>query len=462
MGLGVAMITGDNRRTADAIARSVGIDRVLAEVLPGEKADEIRRLQEGGGRVAFVGDGINDAPALATADLGIAIGSGTDVAIESGDVVLVRSDLLDAVAAIELGRAVMRRIRQNIFWAFFYNGALIPVAAGVIYPFTGIVFRPEWAAAAMALSSVTVVSLSLLLRRWTPRVRETASWHKHYLLLGPVRAREILLAAVARPAPRTIAVGAGALLAGALLVGLALENYLLFHALVEMAAVGVAFALFILVWSSRPYIENAYFLVLGIGLLFVGGLTLLHALAYDGMGVFAGSLPGLASQFWVAAGLLAARHRRRRPPRDGPCDPARVSARGLRGCHGGPAGRDRDRGLSGRERRRPDRPAVPSRGRGRGRGRHRGRHAPPPPAPCRIRRGDAPATPGRARRLPGRRGLPRPDRRRDRAGEPGRPPAPADRLLPLRPGDRRVRGPPAILGPLPRALEPDRRTPRGP
>ncbi len=172
MGLGVAMITGDNRRTADAIARSVGIDRVLAEVLPGEKADEVRRLQEGGGRVAYVGDGINDAPALATADLGIAIGSGTDVAIESGDVVLVRSDLLDAVAAIELGRAVMRRIRQNIFWAFFYNGALIPVAAGVIYPFTGIVFRPEWAAAAMALSSVTVVSLSLLLRRWTPRARD--------------------------------------------------------------------------------------------------------------------------------------------------------------------------------------------------------------------------------------------------------------------------------------------------
>lgn len=172
MGLGVAMITGDNRRTADAIARSVGIERVLAEVLPGEKADEIRRLQEAGERVAFVGDGINDAPALATAELGIAIGSGTDVAIESGDVVLVRSDLLDAVAAIELGRAVMRRIRQNIFWAFFYNGALIPVGAGVIYPFTGIVFRPEWAAAAMAFSSVTVVSLSLLLRRWTPRARD--------------------------------------------------------------------------------------------------------------------------------------------------------------------------------------------------------------------------------------------------------------------------------------------------
>ncbi len=171
MGLSVAMITGDNRRTADAIAARIGIDRVLAEVLPGEKAEEVRRLQANGERVAYVGDGINDAPALATADLGIAIGSGTDVAIESGDVVLIRSDLLDAVAAIELGRKVMDRIRQNIFWAFFYNSALIPVGAGLIYPFTGIVFRPEWAAGAMALSSVTVVSLSLLLRTWTPRVR---------------------------------------------------------------------------------------------------------------------------------------------------------------------------------------------------------------------------------------------------------------------------------------------------
>jgi len=171
MGLSVAMITGDNRRTAEAIAARVGIDRVLAGVLPGEKAEEVRRLQASGERVAFVGDGINDAPALATADLGIAIGSGTDVAIESGDVVLIRSDLLDAVAAIELGRKVMARVRQNIFWAFFYNTALIPVGAGLIYPFTGIVFRPEWAAGAMALSSVTVVSLSLLLRNWTPRVQ---------------------------------------------------------------------------------------------------------------------------------------------------------------------------------------------------------------------------------------------------------------------------------------------------
>jgi Cu+-exporting ATPase len=174
MGFEVAMITGDNRRTAEAIARTIGIDRVLSEVLPGEKADEIRRLQDGGAHVAYVGDGINDAPALATADLGIAIGSGTDVAIESGDIVLIRSDLLDAVAALALSRKVMRRIRENIFWAFFYNSALIPVAAGAIYPFTGIVFRPEWAAAAMALSSVTVVSLSLLLRTWTPAARRAA------------------------------------------------------------------------------------------------------------------------------------------------------------------------------------------------------------------------------------------------------------------------------------------------
>ena len=171
MGLRVAMITGDNRRTAEAIARTIGIDRVLAGVLPGEKAAAVRGFQDGGERVAYVGDGINDAPALATADLGIAIGSGTDVAIESGDVVLIRSEPLDAVAALELGRKVMGRIRQNIFWALFYNSALIPAAAGVLYPFTGVVFRPEWAAAAMAFSSVTVVSLSLLLRAWTPRAR---------------------------------------------------------------------------------------------------------------------------------------------------------------------------------------------------------------------------------------------------------------------------------------------------
>lgn len=168
MGMKVAMITGDNRRTADSIGRSVGIDRVIAEVLPGDKAEEVGRLQQSGEVVAFVGDGINDAPALARADVGIAVGSGTDVAIESGEIVLIRDDLLDAVAAIQLSRKVMSRIRQNIFWAFAYNSALIPLAAGVLYPLTGYTLRPELAALAMALSSVTVISLSLILKRYIP------------------------------------------------------------------------------------------------------------------------------------------------------------------------------------------------------------------------------------------------------------------------------------------------------
>jgi len=172
MGKEVAMITGDNRRTADAIARQAGIDTVIAEVMPQDKAAEVRRLQEKGGVVAFVGDGINDAPALAQADVGIAIGSGTDVAIESGDIVLVRDDLVDAVAAIQLSKKVMGRIRGNIFWAFAYNVALIPVAAGVLYPSFGIMFRPELAALAMAASSVTVVSLSLLLKKYIPDARK--------------------------------------------------------------------------------------------------------------------------------------------------------------------------------------------------------------------------------------------------------------------------------------------------
>ncbi|MCU0632058.1 MAG: heavy metal translocating P-type ATPase [Methanolinea sp.] len=168
MGMKVAMITGDNSLTAGAIGRRLRIEEVIAEVLPGEKAQEVARLQESGNVVAFVGDGINDAPALARADVGIAIGSGTDVAIESGDIVLVRDDLLDAAAAIQLSRKVMSRIRQNIFWAFAYNAALIPLAAGVLYPFTGYMLRPELAALAMALSSVTVVSLSLSLKRYLP------------------------------------------------------------------------------------------------------------------------------------------------------------------------------------------------------------------------------------------------------------------------------------------------------
>jgi len=168
MGLSVTMITGDNERTANAIAREVGIEDVHAGVLPQEKAQEVRALQERGAVVAFVGDGINDAPALAQADVGIAIGSGTDVAIESGDIVLVRDDLVDAVGAIQLSRKVMSRIKQNLFWAFAYNAALIPLAAGVLYPSTGLLFRPELAGLAMALSSVTVVSLSLLLKTYIP------------------------------------------------------------------------------------------------------------------------------------------------------------------------------------------------------------------------------------------------------------------------------------------------------
>ncbi len=174
MGLAVTMITGDNERTAHAIAREVGIEDVHAGVLPQDKAREVRALQERGEVVAFVGDGINDAPALAQADVGIAIGSGTDVAIESGDIVLIRDDLIDAVAAIELSRKVMSRIKQNLFWAFAYNAALIPLAAGVLYPIYGITFRPELAALAMALSSVTVVSLSLLLKTYIPPAKKGA------------------------------------------------------------------------------------------------------------------------------------------------------------------------------------------------------------------------------------------------------------------------------------------------
>ena len=166
------MVTGDNRRTAEAIAGKAGIDKVIAEVLPDRKAAEVRALQEKGQVVAFVGDGINDAPALAQADIGIAIGSGTDIAIESGEIVLVKNDLLDAVAALELSGKVMGRIRGNIFWAFAYNSALIPVGAGVLYPFFGFVFRPELAALAMAASSVTVVTLSLLLKGYIPEAKK--------------------------------------------------------------------------------------------------------------------------------------------------------------------------------------------------------------------------------------------------------------------------------------------------
>ena len=169
MGIDVVMLTGDNKRTAEAIRRQLHIDRVVADVMPQDKESEIRRIQESGKKVAMVGDGINDAPALARADVGIAIGAGTDIAIESADIVLMKSDLLDAVTAVQLSKAVIRNIKENLFWAFFYNSIGIPLAAGVFFSVLGWKLNPMFAAAAMSLSSVCVVSNALRLKLFKPR-----------------------------------------------------------------------------------------------------------------------------------------------------------------------------------------------------------------------------------------------------------------------------------------------------
>ena len=169
MGIEVVMLTGDNERTARAIQKQVGISKVIAEVLPQDKEREVRRIQESGRKTAMIGDGINDAPALARADVGIAIGAGTDIAIESADIVLMKSDLMDAVKAIQLSKAVIRNIKQNLFWAFFYNAIGIPLAAGVFYTILGWKLNPMFAAAAMSLSSVCVVTNALRLKFFKPK-----------------------------------------------------------------------------------------------------------------------------------------------------------------------------------------------------------------------------------------------------------------------------------------------------
>jgi len=168
LGLEVVMLTGDNRRTATAIGRQVGVDRVVAEVLPQDKAHEVQKLQLEGKQVGMVGDGINDAPALTQANVGFAIGTGTDVAIEAADITLISGSLMGVVTAIEISKATMRNVRQNLFGAFIYNGLGLPIAMGLLYPFIGVLLSPLIAAAAMAASSVTVVTNANRLRGWKP------------------------------------------------------------------------------------------------------------------------------------------------------------------------------------------------------------------------------------------------------------------------------------------------------
>ena len=175
LGLEVAMLTGDNRRTAEAIARRLGIDQVLAEVLPQDKAAAVRELQQQGLRVAMVGDGINDAPALAQADVGIAMGAGTDIAKEAGHVLLVRDDPMDVAVAVETARFTMRKVKQNLAWAFGYNALALPIAAGVLYPLTHQVVSPELAALLMALSSLSVSLNSAAMNGWRPPARREAA-----------------------------------------------------------------------------------------------------------------------------------------------------------------------------------------------------------------------------------------------------------------------------------------------
>jgi Cu2+-exporting ATPase len=165
VGLEVALISGDNKVTAEAVARELGIDRVFAEVLPADKAAYVKRLQGEGKKAAMVGDGVNDAPALAQADIGIAIGAGTDVAVETANVVLMRSDPLDIVNAIRLSKATVRKMKQNLAWASVYNLAAVPVAAGALFPAYGIELRPEWSALLMSLSSIIVATNAVLLKR---------------------------------------------------------------------------------------------------------------------------------------------------------------------------------------------------------------------------------------------------------------------------------------------------------